>query len=133
MENYQLISNEDDRRFGDISIYKNKQTGELVWIKEVMLEDEAAGEHYKKYLDSNLYNSDVFVASNPNFIKGSSGANMCGNCAGGSKLKVIMEFFERDLEGEILRRGQESVIENFELKFWKKSLNFFSQFFRIFL
>lgn len=109
MENYQLISNEDDRRFGDISIYKNRQTGELVWIKEVILEDEAASEHYQKYIKSGNYHNEAFMVSNPHFMKKSSSTNICGNCAGGSTLKIIMEFYERDLEGEILRRGEESV------------------------
>lgn len=111
LENYQLISNEDDKRFGDISIYKNRQSGELVWIKDVVVEDEMAQEHYRDYLKSKTYNEDVFIPANPHFILGGSGGKICGNCSGGSKLKVIMEFYERDLEGEILRRGHENVIK----------------------
>ena len=111
MDNYQLINTEDDKRFGEVAIYKNKKSEELVWIKEIPIEDEAAYDHYQEYLKTREYNDDLYIACNPNFIGGqaASSPNFCGQCGSGNKVIIIMEFFERDLEGEIMRRSMDNV------------------------
>jgi len=109
MDNYRLLNSEDDKRFGDISIYKNKQNGELVWIKEVYIDDQRSMAFYKTYLDHKSHQKDCFIASNPFIISNNSSSNFCGNCSGGNKIVTVMEFFERDLEGEVMRRNQDVV------------------------
>jgi hypothetical protein len=112
MQNYRLLNSEDDKRFGEVSIYKNKQNGELVWIKEVHIDDEKTKTAFQHYLNSNAYNRPCYIASNPAIVEPSSGNNICGNCSGGTKIVTVMEFFERDLEGEIMRRNQDMVRGN---------------------
>lgn len=107
MSDYQLVSTEDDKRFGEIAIYRNKATGELAWIKEVLLEDEASSTHYKKYLKKGTHLQEMFITKSTYFVGGQS--HMCGACSNSSKLVVIMEYFERDLEGEIMRRAEDMV------------------------
>lgn len=108
LSNYQLVSTEDDKRFGEIAIYRNRQTGDLSWIKEVLLEDEVSTTHYRKYLKKGTHHQEMFITQNTYFLGAKS--HMCGACSNSSKLVVIMEYFERDLEGEIMRRAEDMVI-----------------------
>lgn len=107
LSDYQLVSTEDDKRFGEIAIYRSKATGELAWIKEVVLEDEISTSHYKKYLRKNDYRQEMFITQSTYFI--GSKSHMCGACSNSKKLVVIMQYFERDLEGEIMRRAEDMV------------------------
>ena len=108
-ENYQLLNTDKDKRFGEISIYKNRKTGELVWIKEVIIQDEKSQQFYEKYLKSNSHSAEIFISANPTIIEPSVSSHFCGGCAGGRKMIVVMEFYERDLEGEISRRAEDKV------------------------
>ena len=35
---------------------------------------------------------------------------ICGQCGVGRKLEILMEYIERDLEGELMRRAEDTVI-----------------------
>jgi len=105
LSNYQLVSTEDDKRFGDIAIYKNKKSNDLVWIKEVILENENALEHYKSYKKNQETEKEMFITLNSQLVGGSS--HLCGACSNTRKIVIVMEFFERDLEGEIMRRAED--------------------------
>jgi hypothetical protein len=105
LSSYQLISTEDDRRFGDIAIYKNRRTHTLVWIKEVILENESAIEHFKTYSKAPSTNNEMFLTLNSQLVGQRS--HFCGACSNSHKLVVVMEYFERDLEGEIMRRAED--------------------------
>ena len=114
LSNFQLMSTEEDRRFGDVSIYRNKKSGRFVWVKEIPTEDETASEHYKKYIREKAYENDMFITIS---CRVSGGArHMCTACSATNKLMVVMDYYERDLEGEIMRRT-EDVVRAF-LTFW---------------
>ena len=40
-QNYSHIHSREDKRIGRISLYKHKQSGEMVWFKEVKIEEES--------------------------------------------------------------------------------------------
>ena len=112
---FQLLSTEDDPRFGDIQIYRNPKTSEIFWVKEVIMEDEKSYKFYEEYINE-LHEqrrksgktgesllgeeSDIFITKNVEIFGGDSGG-ICGSCNQGKGIRVIMEFMERDLEGEI--------------------------------
>ena len=52
--------------------------------------------------------SDAFITKNVELFGGDS-AGICGSCNQGKGVRVIMEFMERDLEGEIQRRAEDQV------------------------
>ena len=105
---YEPVSTEQDRRFGQITVQKDKQTGELVWIKELRIEDEATANRIKQHISTPEYLSDCFITIQSKLFDKSQ-SNVCGACSTSRKLIVILEYFERDLEGEILRRSQTGV------------------------
>ena len=35
---------------------------------------------------------------------------MCGQCGVGRKMEVLMDYMERDLEGELMRRAEDTVL-----------------------
>lgn len=49
-ESYQLLSTEDDPRFGEIQIYRDTQNSEIYWIKEINMEDEKSLKFYEGYI-----------------------------------------------------------------------------------
>lgn len=51
---------------------------------------------------------DFFITKNVEIFGGNSGG-LCGACNMGKGLRVIMEFYERDLEGEVMRRAEDLV------------------------
>jgi len=108
MANYQLIKQEYDRRFGEIGVYKHKANHQLVWIKETWIEDEATAQRIVKYINTPEYNSDCFITIKSRLIDKTKD-QVCGRCRAGIKLYVLLEYFERDLEGEIMRRAEIQV------------------------
>ena len=107
LKSYQLLSTEEDKRFGDVAVYKHKQDESLIWVKEVSIEDETAFTHYQNYLKNTLYLSEILLTKSASLA--GAGGTMCGACSTNRKLVVTMDFFERDLEGEIMRRAEELV------------------------
>lgn len=108
---YQLVSYESDKRFGEIGIFKKNENGSLVWMKEVPLEDEIAVQKIKQHTLSPEYRSGVFITQQVHLDERSTNG-LCGTCASVGKAVVVMQHFERDLEGEILRRAEDLVIKS---------------------
>lgn len=122
-ESYQLLSTEDDPRFGEIQIYRDTQNSEIYWIKEINMEDEKSLKFYEGYIQNLMEHrrktgkntefiggeaEDFFITKNVEIFGGNSGG-LCGACNMGKGLRVIMEFYERDLEGEVMRRAEDLV------------------------
>lgn len=105
---YQSIRTEHDRRFGEIGIHKNKQTNELVWIKQIFIEDEATALRIKQHISTQEYMSNCFITIQWKMFD-KPGSVVCGTCTSSRKLVVVLEYFERDLEGELMRRASELV------------------------
>lgn len=120
---FQLLSTEDDPRFGEIQIYRNPTTSEIYWVKEITMEDDKSYKFYEGYINEimeirkktgkNLQfiggeTEDIFITKNVEIFGGDSGG-LCGACNLGKGLRVIMEFYERDLEGEVMRRAEDLV------------------------
>ena len=53
--------------------------------------------------------SDIFITKNVEIFGGDS-AGICGSCNQGRGIRVIMDFMERDLEGEVQRRAEDQVV-----------------------
>lgn len=105
LSNYQLLNTEVDDRLGEVSIYKSKQSGEFVWVKDILLEEEKALTYYSDYINSKDYLTEDFITKEAAFIGNDSG--YCGSCGSAQRLLVFMDYFDRDLEGEFLRREEE--------------------------
>lgn len=116
---YQLMGVEDNPRFGDVSMYKNKSTGEVIWAKEIMLEDRNAEGSLEEYLASNQWQDKLFITKEV-FKVGPKDALFCtSNCSSSSKLVVIMEYVDRDLESEVIQRSMEHEKDYFpEPEIW---------------
>jgi hypothetical protein len=56
---------------------------------------------------------DIFLTKKAEMYGGDSGG-LCGACSHGKGLRVVMEFYERDLQGEIIRRA-EDLVSHFKL------------------
>ena len=122
-QSYQLLSTEDDPRYGEIQIYRNPQNSEIFWIKEISMEDEKSFKFYEGYIKDLMDHrrktgknteyiggevEDIFITKNVEIFGGDSGG-LCGACNLGKGIRVIMEFYERDLEGEVMRRAEDLV------------------------
>lgn len=108
MQKYQLISAERTKRFGDVSVFRERDTHLLVWIKEVFIENEEVLQKLNNYISSEQEHLHKHFITLEAFINPVE-SNVCGSCSVHKKLVVVMEFFERDLEGEIERRAQHIV------------------------
>jgi hypothetical protein len=112
---YTLMSTTDDKRFGRISLYKHKLSSQLIWLKEIKIDDENAYKHFKEYLESGSHLNEVFLTRDAKIIgPGSPIGALCGACGVGRKLEVAMDFLERDLEGELMRRAEDMVSLGFK-------------------
>lgn len=110
LNSYTLMSTTDDKRFGRIALYKHKLSSQLIWLKEVRIEDENAYKHFKEYLDTGSHLNEIFLTREAKIIGPNGGlGGLCGACGVGRKLEVAMDFFERDLEGELMRRAEDMV------------------------
>jgi hypothetical protein len=99
----------------------------MVWHKEVRIEDEQAHKHFKQYIDSDCYINDFFLTLEARIIGPEQSLDvMCGSCGSGKKLELTMEFLERDLEGELMRRADDMVSKYKFSYFFEFFLGFFS-------
>lgn len=105
LQDYTLITTSDDKRFGEISLYQHKIKPELIWVKEVSIETEQAFRKMETYLKNQSHKNPLFLTDTATFVGVES--NVCGACSSNRKLAVFMEYFERDLEGELTRRAED--------------------------
>lgn len=105
LQDYTLITTSDDKRFGEISLYQHKTKPELIWVKEVTVETEQAFRKINNYIKTKQHNNEIFITKNATFTGVES--NVCGACSSNRKLAVFMEYYERDLEGELTRRAED--------------------------
>jgi len=106
--NYELIKQEYDRRFGDIGIFRDLRTGKKVWIKESWIKDETTASRIVQYINTPEYHNKCFITIKSRLIDKTQN-QVCSTCSMGKKLIVLLEYFERDLEGEIMRRAETEV------------------------
>lgn len=106
-QGYQLMGVEENQRFGDISLYKDKSTGEVVWVKEIPIDEKSTEEILDKYILSQAWKDQVFITKDVYKVAPQEGFLCSANCHIAPKYIVIMEYFERDLEYEIHQRAAE--------------------------
>lgn len=116
---FQLMGVEENPRFGDVSMYKNKSTGEIIWAKEIIIDDKNSEGSLEEYLASDAWRDKLFITKDV-FRVGPKDSFFCtSNCSSSSKLVVIMEYFDRDLESEVLQRAAEQPNDYFpEPEIW---------------
>lgn len=119
LQNYQLMGVEENSKFGDVSLYKNKETGEIVWIKEVAVDEESTEVALDKYLLSEAWKDPVFITTKVYKVSPKDSMFCSANCHVAPKIIVIMEYYERDLEYEISQRASEATKDYFpEPEIW---------------
>lgn len=106
-QNYQLMGVEENPKFGDVSLYKDKTTGEVVWVKEIPLEEKESETTIDGYLSSNLWKDSIFITKQVYKIVPKEGFFCSNNCNTSRRIVVIMHYLERDLESEITQRASE--------------------------
>lgn len=104
---YQLMGVEENPRFGDISLYKDKSTGDIVWVKEVPIDEKSTEETLDKYVQSQAWKDPVFITKDVYKVVPQEGFFCSANCNGTSRYVIFMDYFERDLEYEIFQRASE--------------------------
>lgn len=75
------------------------------YISELQEQRRKSGKNAESLLGED---NDIFITKNVEIFGGDSGG-ICGSCNQGKGIRVIMEFMERDLEGEIQRRAEDQV------------------------
>lgn len=118
-QDYQLMGVEDNNKVGDASLYKHKKTGDIVMVKEIIIEDNNAEKHFDHYLETGAYKDKLFVTKEVYKIGAKEGFLCSANCAANLKIVVLMELIERDLEYEITQRAEEQQKDFFpEAEVW---------------
>ena len=116
---YQLIGVEDNPKFGDISLYKDKSTGQMVWIKEIMLDENNSEGVLDSYVASNGWKDPNFITQQVFKIVPKESFFCSANCNSSKRLVVIMDYFDRDLEYEVNQRASEADKDYFpEAEVW---------------
>lgn len=113
-KDFQLLGVEDNPRFGDISLYRDKNKGDVMWVKEIKIEDRDAETHFETYYASDIWKDRIFLTKQVFKVGGSDGMLCSSNNGGSSKLVVFMEFHDIDLESEISQRASEQVKDFFK-------------------
>lgn len=90
------------------------------YIKEIMQYRSKTGKDIE-FFGGEI--EDIFITKKAEMHGGDSGG-LCGACSHGKGLRVIMEFYERDLQGEIVRRAEDLV--SYTLKYRTYLKNFLS-------
>lgn len=106
-DQYALLTAEQNYRFGDVSVFKDKSSGEVVWIKEIPLEDKASEVNLENYISSGAWKDPIFITSNVYRIFPKDSFFCSANCGGLRRITTVMRHFERDLESEIVQRSSE--------------------------
>jgi hypothetical protein len=78
-----------------------------VILKDRYCENKEMTDKFQRYLDHQLWKSEHFTTIKAKVV-GSEG-QYCGSCASNHKLTLVLEFFLRDLSGEITRRQSKMV------------------------
>lgn len=60
IDDYRYVETTEDRRLGDIKLFANKQTNNMVIVKDIIVEDEASMEYYKNNLKNFDTSNSVF-------------------------------------------------------------------------
>lgn len=106
-QGYQLMGVEENPRFGDISLYKDKTSGQVLWVKEVAIDEKTTEETIDKYILSLAWKEPVFITKGIYKVAPQEGFLCSANCHVAPKFVVMMEYIERDLENEIYLRASE--------------------------
>lgn len=106
-QNYQLMGVEENPKFGDVSLYKDKTSGEVVWVKEIPLDEKESEAALDVYLASNAWKDPTFITKQVYKIAPKDGFFCSSNCTVSRRIVVIMSYFDRDLESEIVQRASE--------------------------
>lgn len=120
-EEYQLISLEEDDRFGEIQLYRHKSHLDLIWVKETILQSSSISKKIQKYVESKEWQDPMFLTTKVISERTSSTFGMCTQMNKSDKLTIVMEFLEHSLEEEIFKRGTafEVIIFNLERFFFR--------------
>lgn len=106
---YDFVNNANKQLYGEAKKCKKTGTEKQVVIKDRFCEDKSVTEGFQRYLSHQLWKSEHFTTLSAKII-GSEG-QYCGSCASNHKLVIVLEYFLRDLSGEIIRR-QASMVRN---------------------
>src|SRR3990167_7328865 len=103
---YRLDGVEDNPKFGDVSLYKHKQTGESRWVKDVLIEDKGQEAFFDEYIKTDAWKQPCFITSGIKKIgRNNQSVLMCSaTCAATLQYAVFMEYIEKDLAIEIEQR-----------------------------
>ena len=99
-QNFQFLKTEKDPRFGAINIYQERSSGKFIAVQNSFSEDAQHLDSLKQELD---FRSNMNHKSLAKIVGYSASANqnMCGST---NALNIYSEWFEHDLELEILER-----------------------------
>lgn len=106
-QQYSLLGVEENPKFGDVSVYKDKSSGEIVWIKDIILDDKKTETALDSYIVSEAWKNSSFITSQVYKISPKESFLCSAQCSGVRRLAVIMHHYERDLQGEIIQRASE--------------------------
>jgi len=106
-DNYILSATHHDKRYGDVKVYKSKiKDNELIWNYEMMMSNQEELEFFKSYIYNNNHLITVFVTKETWIF---SPDKSCKSCTDGPIVKVVMDYHQRDLESEIIRKQRTNV------------------------
>lgn len=103
--NFNFIKSENDPRFGKIKIHQEKTSGKYIGVKSVASEDTAQLDILKEELSYRVNMHHPHVARVVGFTTEDE-ENMCGR---NKLLNIYTEWYEHDLELEILERETKKV------------------------
>ena len=104
-QGYQLMGVEDNDRFGDVSLYKDMSNGDIVWVKDVPIEDKKMEEELDRYIIEQAWKDPVFITRNIFKVAPQEGFFCSANCHITPRYVIFMDYHERDLEYEIEQRA----------------------------
>lgn len=118
-EQFTLVSVEDHPALGDVSVYKDKSTGDSVWIKEVTIEDRNSEVKLDAYLKNDSWRDQAFITRQLYKVIPPDSFLCTANCSSVSKVIVVMNMADRDLQSEIVQRSSEYEKDYFsEAEIW---------------
>jgi hypothetical protein len=107
LKDYMLISTNEDKRYGEVQLYQHNMTPELIWFKEVLVDTEQSFKFITNYIKTESHLNGLFITKRACPIDYNS--NVCGACTSNRKIALFMDYYERDLEGELYRRAEDMV------------------------
>ena len=113
LRDFDLVSIVRESILGEVSVYKHKQSQEVVYVKETMSEMIPGWSGLKQFVLEGKYRSPCFVTEAAFVSSNTEGTNLekglCSGCHGREKLTVVMKDVTRDLEKEIQCRASSRV------------------------